>query len=339
MTTTPEWMQKQTQVSQSLLQQGSQALREGNIELAMAALTEAAIVLDMAYEETPEVRQLRAQAFNELGVVHQRRNELETSRNFHHQAALLCDALVEEGVTEFRGNSAATHLNLSNICAAMGDEDAAVEAIERSQALAEELLADGEDAISTMATAIMMTRASLDASRGEFEAGDTAMTRALELAEAAIDSGNKQLYVQVSQGVQQLSVLMFQGDEFERALEWGRKAEELSERAFEELGQEVVSIYIVSQINLISYNERLGNFAAAEDSLWKALEIVGNDPRLLKRGKDFYEECRKQADARLEAGGLPREEVEGGLEEILELIEEIGGLPEELQDGEEQAEA
>lgn len=329
-TSIPEWQQRQSQASQSLLQQGSEALREGNLELAQAALTESAIILDMAPASTVEVRRLRAQAFNELGVVHQRRDDLASSRNFHHQAAELCRGLIDEGVEGFRGNSAATHLNLANICAAMGDRDAAIEAMDVSEELVGELLEEGAE-VRNMAVAVYMTRASLEAAREEFDAGDEAMERALALAKEAIEEGNTGLYVQITQGAQQLSVILYQAEEFERALRWGQRAEELSEEAFEELGQDVVNVYIVSQINLISFNEEMDQFADAEDSLWKAIDLVGDDPRLLKRGKDFYEQCRKQADARLEAGNLPRQEVNEGLEDVLARIESIGGLPEELE--------
>ena len=327
-----DWRERQNQASQNLLQQGSQALREGNLDLARMALTESAIVLDMAPEDTQAVRKLRAQAFNELGVVHQRGNDIQTARTFHEQAARLCRHIVEEDRDEaFRGNSAATHLNLANLCAALGDMDQAREALVYSQETVDHLLESGEDTINTMASAIYMTKASMHASQEEFEEADAAMTRGIEISREVIDGGNKTLYVQATQGCQQLSVQFFQSDEFDKALKWGRVAEELSEEAFEELGQEVVSIYIVSQINLISYNEKLFRFADAEDSFGKAIDLVGNDPRLLKRGKDFYEFCRKQSDERLQAGGLPRDEVEDGYADVLERIEEIGGLPEEVE--------
>ncbi len=323
------WIERQNQASQSLLQQGSQALRDGNLDLARMALTESAIVLDMAPEDNDTVIKLRAQAFNELGVVHQRGNDIATARTFHDQAAQLCRRIVEGGDEAFRGNSAATHLNLANLCAAMGDIDAAREALIHSQETVDTLLEDKDVSISTMASAIYMTKASMHASAEEYEDADAAMVRGMELAREVIDEGNKNLYVQAAQGCQQLSVQLFQNDQFELALRWGQEAEILSEEAFEEIGQDVVNIYIVSQINLISYNEKLFRFADAEDSFGKAIDLVGNDPRLLKRGLDFYEFCRKQSDARLEEGGLPREEVEEGYADVQERIEEIGGLPEE----------
>ena len=324
-----DWVERQNQAAQNLLKQGSEALREGKLDLARMALTESAIVLDMAHEESNLVRKLRAQAFNELGVVHQRGNDTATARTFHHQAAALCREIVEEGDKAFRGNSAATHLNLANLNAVLGDMDQARDALLISQQTVDELLGEGEETVRTMASAIYLTKASMHASREEYEEADAAMTQGVELARQLIEQGNQALYVQTVQGCQQLSVQLFQNDQFDLALKWGRVAEELSEEAFETLGQEVVSMYIVSQVNLISYNEKLFKFADAEDSFGKAIDLVGNDPRLLKRGLEFYELCRKQSNARLEAGDLPRDEVEEGYADVLARIEEIGGLPEE----------
>ena len=330
---TTDWIARQNQTAQGLLQQGSEALRKNDLNLAQAALMESAIVLDMAAEFTVDVKKLRAQAFNELGVVHQRQGDMEGAFNFHKEAANLCDTLVNDHeLQEFRGNSAATHLNFTSICLAAGHTEEAREAIATAQSLVDELYDEGEETIVHMATAVFMTKSTFHASVEEYEEADEAMERSLELGEEAVEADNAAMLGQMTQGCQQLSVMLFQNEQYDRALKWGRNAEELAERAFEKLGQEVVPVYVVSQINLISYNEKLGHYAEAEDSLWKALELVGNDPRLLRRGRDFYEACRKLADSKLEAGNLPREEVNAGRQEVLDRIEEIGGLPAEEPD-------
>ncbi len=330
--TTEAWQQRHHEASRALIQQGSQALRQNDLQLAQRALSEAAIILDMAFYEENEVTKLRAQAFNELGVVHQRAGDLESSRGFHDQSAKMCDILLENGVDEFRGNSAATHLNLASVCATIGDMDAANTAAERSISVVELMLEDAGEGVANLGTASYQTLASVRAHREDVAGAGEAMRRAIELAQIGIDAGQTSLYANIAQGCQQLSVILFQNDEFDSAFEWGREAERLSETAFEEVGQDTLPIYIVSQINLISFSEQTGKFSAAEDSLWKAVEVIGNDARLLKRGKDFYEYCRKQADKRLTEGDLPRAEVESGYADLLERIEEIGGIPDDLED-------
>lgn len=327
-----EWMTRQQDAARSLTQQGSQALRQNNTDLAAAALTEAAVILDMAPKESDDLDRLRAQIFNEMGVVHQRRGDLANAKQFHHQAAVLCAKVVEAAtVPDFRGNAAATHLNLANICMAIEDQASAREAAEKAQALVDLLLAEEKEPVNPLFAGVYHTLSAIYGKAGEWEPADEKIARAVELARKAEESGNTDLLPQVAQGCQQVSVLAFQAKDYERAVKWGREAEELSKAAFDKIGQDTLPIYIVSQINLISYYEQTASYADAEDALWNALEVVGNDPRLLKRGKDFYELCRKQADARLDAGGLPREEVEEGYQDILDRITEIGGLPAEIE--------
>ena len=336
-TTTTDWAARQLEASRSLLGQGSEALRQNNLDLAHAAITEAAIILDMSPELGQPVHELRARAFNELGVIYQRRGDAATSRTFHDQAAAMCRALVQDGREDFLGNSAATHLNLASIALSLEDMEAAQTAALTAIAHIDTLLERDEQGVLGMAVAAYQMFGALHVQLKRYEEGSAAMTRSVELAHKSFEAGHKAILVQAAQGCQQASVLLFQNDQFEHALTWGREAEKLSEQAFEVFGQEALPIYIVSQINLISYNEKLARYADAENCLWKAIEVVGDDPRLLKRGKDFYEHCRKQSDKRLEAGDLPRAEVDQGYQEVQSRIAAIGGLPAELED--EQAEA
>ena len=115
MTTLP-WIERQTEATKSLLGQGSEALRQDNLDLAQAAITEAAIILDMSpIENDGPTNELRARAFNELGVVYQRRGDVQASLNFHNQAAALCRVIIEQGNEDFLSNSAATHLNFASV--------------------------------------------------------------------------------------------------------------------------------------------------------------------------------------------------------------------------------
>ena len=324
------WQHKQVETSKGLVQQGSQALRQGDFATANAALAEAAAILDMAEEETIEVLQLRAQLLNETGFILQRSDQIDLAIENHEKAAALCNDLMERGV-EFRGNSAATHINLAGLLAGKGDFDAAKEANRRAIELAESLIAQGNDPAhaQNLAFGAQQNFAVIAGRAGDWDQAETAMLRSMELVETlGANPQNRGLHAQAAQGCQQLSVLYFHAAQYDEALEWGRRAEKLSERAYNDLGEPALPIYVTSQINLISYYEKAGAFADAVECLFKAFEVVGNHPQNLIRGKAFYEECRKQADNRLEAGDLPRDEVEDGYREILNRIEEIGGVDE-----------
>ena len=331
---TKKWLEAQINAAGKLVTMGSKALRQGHTAQGAQVLTEAEAILDMAEMETDRLLKMRARVFNELGVVYQRRNQLKTSRDYHGRAAEICDALIAGG-DDFAANSAATYLNLSSIHLALGDQDEARSSGEHALSLLEELDSDdasGDDeqpkrkGPDPLELGARQNLAVIYAREADWSKANEMMDKASDLAHDLAAAGRPDFLAQLAQGCQQLSVIQFENDRFDDALRWGNEAEKLSEKAYEALGQKVLPVYIISQINLISYNEKLGRFADAEDCLWKALDVAGNNPRILQRGVAFYETCRKQADPRLEEGNLPREEVQDGYEELMERVEAAGGV-------------
>jgi hypothetical protein len=323
-----EWQDKQLAVARELVNQGSKALREGRTPVANGGLREARAVLDMS--EVPdhdEVRKLRAQLLNELGFMHQRAGDTERARQMHKDSADLCNELIAAGV-EFRANGTATHINLAGVLAQGGDVAAAKDVILRATELVDSLLEDEGDevdaSVRNLAFGAHQTNAMILAQNEDLKGADNAMERALVYAEQLMEE-SASVAAQAAQGVQQVSALLFNGGELELALKWGEESEKLAHLAFEKLGQQALPIYVRTELYLISYHEKAHNFADAEDALWNAIDVAGDHPQLLARGRAFYEQCRKQADARLEEGGLPRDEVEEGLAEIEEKIEAMGG--------------
>lgn len=321
-----QWYNRQLEIGKSLVQQGSQALRQGDFNTANAAFAEATAVLDMAEEDTRDVRQLRAQVMNESGFILQRAGRPDMAIGNHRKAAEICDGLMAEGV-EFRSNAAATNINLAGLLAGTGQFDDARAVSEKAIGLAESLAADGSDPeqAQNLLFGANQNYAMILARSGAWEEAQAALRKSMELV-PSLAPKNKAAHAQAAQGCQQMSVLLFHEGKFEEALTWGRRAEELSEKAYHEIGEPVLGVYVTSQINLISFHEKVEQFADAESALFKALDVVGNHPQLLLRAKNFYEQCRKLADAKLEAGNLPREEVEESYEEIMERIKEIGGI-------------
>lgn len=318
------WHDEQLDSANSLLGQGSQMLRRNQFDSAEQVLTEASAVLDMVEQPDLRFKKLRAQLWNELGFVRQRQDRLDDALNFHKLAVDACESLVEEG-EDFLANATATHINLAGVVSQKGDHVRAKALSARAVELAEQVLEKdelGESDINLVFGA-HQNRAIISAKSEDLKSADEAMERALDVLEKADEDLRKRAAVQVAQGAQQISVLMFNDGDHKRALRWGEVAESHSEIAFEVIGQQVLPVYVTSQINLIYFHEKAGAYARAEDALFKALDVVGDNEEILTRGKQFYEECRKQADRRLEEGNLPRAEVEEGYAEILERLEAV----------------
>lgn len=67
---------------------------------------------------------------------------------------------------------------------------------------------------------------------------------------------------------------------------------------------------------LMRHYEQSGEFAKAEDCLFALLEADPANAGILEFGVAFYERLRRQTDANLAAGNLPRPELEAGLAEL-----------------------
>ncbi len=71
-----------------------------------------------------------------------------------------------------------------------------------------------------------------------------------------------------------------------------------------------------TQARLMQHYERAGEFGKAEDRLFAMLEDGAQDSALIDFGIAFYERLRGRSNASLEAGNLPRSELEAGLAEL-----------------------
>jgi len=67
---------------------------------------------------------------------------------------------------------------------------------------------------------------------------------------------------------------------------------------------------------LMRHYELIGEYAKAEDALFALLENEPKNPALIELGLAFYERLRRQSDAALCAGNLPRAEAEASLSEL-----------------------
>jgi hypothetical protein len=67
---------------------------------------------------------------------------------------------------------------------------------------------------------------------------------------------------------------------------------------------------------LMLYHEQIGLFAKAEDDLFALREAAPTDADVVEMGVAFYQRLLARDDAALDAGNLPRAEIEAGLAEL-----------------------
>jgi len=326
----PGWRQRQFDAARELIESTHQALQQNDLVTAEPAIDEAQVILDMVEEANDAYHQLRARASNEQGVLFQRREAWEEALAAHRRAARETRE-IEDADPAFVGHDAAIHVNLARLLLDHEQLGDAAEANERALDKVQEARETGEQGLDSLALSAHLCQSAIDGSAGRFEEAQSATKRAVEIGRELARAGNPGAMIQAAQACQQMSVMLFEADYHEDALEWGTRAVELSEEGYEAVGEPALRVYIISQINQISFHEAMKDFARAEDALWKAIDVAGPDPEILRRGRAFYEQCRKYTDKRLEQGNLPRDEVEMGREDLEAEIEAIGGLPDPEQ--------
>ncbi|MBE2219950.1 MAG: hypothetical protein IAF02_00330, partial [Anaerolineae bacterium] len=72
---------------------------------------------------------------------------------------------------------------------------------------------------------------------------------------------------------------------------------------------------------LIIYYETTGAFSAAEDVLYEWIDSEPGSSEALEAGIAFYQALLLKSDDELEAGGLPRDEVDEGLADLLQELD------------------
>lgn len=79
-----------------------------------------------------------------------------------------------------------------------------------------------------------------------------------------------------------------------------------------------------TQWRVFDYDVLHGRYADAEDALFALLETFGPSDELAGRGRSFYHSLQAKTDTALDAGGLPRSEVDEGLANFEARLEGFG---------------
>ena len=72
-----------------------------------------------------------------------------------------------------------------------------------------------------------------------------------------------------------------------------------------------------TRLRLFRYHERVNRFADAEDDLFAVLDLSPDKDELIDEGIAFYQRLLQLKDHELMLGGLPRDEAQAGLDELM----------------------
>lgn len=315
----PETRNQRLSTVRQLVEHASKMAQSGDMIGAGRRLEEAMVALQpLGDDEDPERLEVAAS-------VHEGKGQIALGGGQHDDAYLHLTQAVRARTRHGRATGKPSllhlgiaHLNLSSACSQLGRH--------------EEALAENRRALEAFdgfapATGGFMRLAALQA-QGMILARLKRPDDAIAAYERAIAVGEELLSEDVADVPELLcqirisaSVTCHEQGRHAQAVTIGAQAADEAWDRFEVTGADrAAHQYLTAQMNMVTFCERSGEFAGAEDALFKVLKLVGPQGEVLARGRQLYRALLTKDDAELIAGNLPRDEVEESLAELEAMV-------------------
>jgi tetratricopeptide (TPR) repeat protein len=303
---------------------GASALAEkGQLDAALTAIGAAESTLVALPEELrqrPRGFAIAAALCEGRGQIALRKQDFAGAHGHLEQAEALRQKEVEAGGTPNPLARAVSNLNLSSASQRLGKLDDAL--VQNARCL--QLLAEAKEP-----QAALFMAAALEA-RGTLFAGQKRFDEALEAIEHARNTAQPLVDGGVAAARPLLSEIFINAARVTHALSRTAESIDLAQKAADVAWQQLeasqfkdpqsASLYVSAEMNQVAYAEALGAFARGEDALFRVIKLIGPDPRVVEHGIGYYTRLQALTDAQLEAGDLPRDEVEESLAKLKAMV-------------------
>lgn len=303
--------------AEKLVEQAASLARGGDFGAARRKLDEATTTLSgVDLESDPKRLGLLASIHEGHGQIALATGDLPTAETQLTQAIAL---LVREG--EQRGERRTLHLAIAhlNLSATYGQMKRGDDALRENGAALEALSAEGDGGDGFLRMASLQSRGVILRQLGRGAQSVAAYDEAIALGEHLDLAGQPEAEELLTELRLTAAIAKSDLGAVAEARDYARRAAAEAWGRVEAGQQRAVPQYLNAQMNLVSFSELAGDFAAAEDALFRVLKLVGPEPRVLAHGRAMYGRLLALDDATLETGNLPRDEVEDSLAELEKL--------------------
>ncbi len=302
--------------AQGLVTEGTKLLQSRQPNEAKARFEQAAGAVSGLPAEHPGVLVIHAAVHDALGVLAGNARALEPALRHHQGAIVAREKLLEGGKTDVLVPLGVSHLNLANLLASGQKLE---EAEQHARAALARLDAAGQVEVAGFFKlgACQLLAVILAGSKRQEEALQVFEHGIAQGQQMLQGGGNQQVAAAMAQLLINASILHHQLGRHDFAVDRGTAAAGLSKQ-LADVTKAVPALeqYVAAQMNLVTFNEAAGRFGAAEDALFRVLELLPSQPQVLERGRALYTKLLTLTDEALEAGNLPRDEVEESLAEL-----------------------
>lgn len=310
------WLAKQLKTTRELIDEGAAAVAQNRLVDAEDKLKEASVVLGSAETITDDVLTLRITVFSELAMIATRTSDTGTALQNYRKAIEAADELAGRGEHLMLMERGTILVNVGGIHAATGRVEDGAEASKLAVELFDQL--DDEPNVQLMRTFALYHLGACELGLGQIDAGIATLTRAATDGGALSDSGVNDVAPILVEILTHLARAHANQGDLDQAWDVGTDATSRALALYELSGaDENLAQYLQAELDVVSFGEMSDRFDDAEDALFKVLDLAGDNPDVIQRGMRFYDALLSRTDDELEAGGLPREEVEESRRELL----------------------
>jgi tetratricopeptide (TPR) repeat protein len=312
------WLDKQLQTTRELITEGGEALNDNRLVDAENKLREASIILDSAETITNEVLSLRLTVFTELAVIATQTGDAATGLKHYLRALEAGDELADRG-EPLEMRLGGILVNIGGIYATSGKMDEGIEASRRAAALFDEV--EEDERLPLMKAFAAYHLGVCLVGRRDLDEGASVLEDAAARARSMAEGGGEQVLPILVEILTHLARTRAELGDREDAWTLGNEGATVALNLYEDTGSRTnLAQYLQAELDLVSHAEITGRFGHGEDALFRVLDIAGDDPDVVERGKAFYDAVLLRTDEELKQGGLPREEAEESRRELLARI-------------------
>lgn len=259
---------------------------------------------------------LHAGIHGELGLLAGVQGSLDSARKHIELAIELLGGFPEDPQSEEFTIIATQYLNAGSMSAAAGDFEKAEETfdvvIDRLRPHLSTRPENGQLWLSAV-----QNRALFRERSGRLDEAKVDLEQALEVAEAASAQDPKQWLHRAFMTCTRLVEMATRQKWPEVALKWAQHEMKLADRLVDASVGPFGADYVRARMDLAKAFIDNGQFDAAEDHIFGAIESASEHVDVVLFGTDLYAVLTTKTDEELQAGGLPRDEVEDSYAELL----------------------
>ena len=281
-------------------------------------------------DQLSKLDKLHAGIHGELGLLAGVRGSLDSARKHIDQAIELLGGFPDDPQSEEFTIIATQYLNAGSMSAAAGDFEKAettfASVIDR---LRPHLFTRPEN--GRLWLSAVQNRALFRERSGRLDEAEADLTLALDVAESASEKDPKQWLHRAFITCNRLVEMATRQKRPDVALKWAQHEMKLADRLVEASVGPFGADYVRARMDLAKAFIDTGQFDMAEDHIFGAIESASEHVDVVLFGTDLYAMLTTKTEEELQAGGLPRDEVEESYAELLAKLDATSTSEEEKE--------